>query len=209
MKGKICQETRNNLNKSGKRAVIRSSQLPDVCLQKSALTAATVSDIAHQAGMSQGNIYWYFSSKGEILKAILIDSFESMDNLVETVEKYPGSAFEKLIFFTDSFLDYGNKAGADIDLIISSLSNRGGIERVAKFGINLGEYGMNFHQSITNLIASAQAEGALEEGHDPSTLAMFFVSFFNGLTFMYREMANAVPNEILRAAVLRLLGAKS
>ena len=167
-----------------------------------------VSDIAKKAGMSQGNIYWYFSSKGEILKAILEEAFEAMEVLVAEVQNHPGSAFDKLVFFTDNFLEYGDKAGADIDLIISSLSNKGGLERVAKFGINLGEHGMNFHNAIAALIASAQVEGALEEGNDPSLLAMFFVSFFNGLTFMYREMADAVPNEVLRAAVLRLLGAK-
>ena len=167
-----------------------------------------VSDIAKKAGMSQGNIYWYFSSKGEILKAILEDSFGSMEILMEEVQKQPGSAFDKLLFFTDNFLDYGDEAGADVDLIISSLSNKGGLERLAKFGINLGEHGMKFHNAIASLIASAQAEGALEKGNDPSLLAMFFVSFFNGLIFMYREMADDVPNEVLKAAVLRLLGAK-
>ena len=30
-----------------------------------------VSDVARAAGMSQGNVYWYFSSKEELLKAVI------------------------------------------------------------------------------------------------------------------------------------------
>ena len=38
--------------------------------------AANVSDVAAQAGVSQGTIYWYFDSKDDLFMAALLSVFE-------------------------------------------------------------------------------------------------------------------------------------
>ncbi|HFD40111.1 MAG TPA: TetR/AcrR family transcriptional regulator [Anaerolineae bacterium] len=41
--------------------------------------AAKVSDVAAQAGVSQGTIYWYFDSKEDLLQGALLFFFENLD----------------------------------------------------------------------------------------------------------------------------------
>lgn len=40
--------------------------------------AANVSDVAAEAGVSQGTIYWYFESKDELLTAAIVSVFEEL-----------------------------------------------------------------------------------------------------------------------------------
>jgi AcrR family transcriptional regulator len=44
--------------------------------------------------MSQGNVYWYFSSKEELLKAVLADGFETLGALMQQAAIEAG-AFQK------------------------------------------------------------------------------------------------------------------
>jgi AcrR family transcriptional regulator len=41
--------------------------------------------------MSQGNVYWYFSSKEDLLKAVLADGFEALGSLIEGAANRLGS----------------------------------------------------------------------------------------------------------------------
>jgi AcrR family transcriptional regulator len=58
--------------------------------------ATNVSDVAAQAGVSQGTIYWYFDSKEELFNAALLSFFEDFSQeAFGTLEQYE-TAFEKL-----------------------------------------------------------------------------------------------------------------
>ncbi len=46
-------------------------------------------DIARAAGMSQGNLYWYFDSKEEVLKAILAEGFTALHGLTAEIAALP------------------------------------------------------------------------------------------------------------------------
>ena len=56
-----------------------------------------VSDVARAAGMSQGNVYWYFSSKEDLLKAVLADGFDRLGNILEEIAASSGSFSEKIV----------------------------------------------------------------------------------------------------------------
>jgi AcrR family transcriptional regulator len=167
----------------------------------------TVSDIAQQAGMSQGNIYWYFSSKKELLKVILEDAFEALGALFSEIEAYPGTGVEKLDFLLERYIAFGGEqGGAEITMIIFSLIAQGDPQELVDLGFDTAQIGSGYQQSLAAIIAQAQSEGGVMPGIDPNLLAMFFFSFFNGLVFTYPQEAGEVPNEVLREAVLRLLG---
>jgi TetR/AcrR family fatty acid metabolism transcriptional regulator len=79
-----------------------------------------ISDIARQACMSQGNVYWYFSSKEELLKAVLAEAFASLGSVMAQVAAGPGSARQKLDGLVDGLLDYAS-AGSEFTAIMLSL----------------------------------------------------------------------------------------
>jgi AcrR family transcriptional regulator len=170
----------------------------------------TVSDIARQAGMSQGNIYWYFSSKEQLLKVILEEAFEALDALFEEIAAFPGTGVERLNHLLERYIAFGqDQGGAELTIIISSLIARGDPQRLSDLGLDTAQIGAGFQRSLAAILAQAQSEGGIMPGIDPDLLAMFFFSFFNGLVFTYPREAEEVPDEVLQEAALRLLGGRN
>ena len=62
-----------------------------------------VSDIAKEANMSQGNVYWYFSSKEDVLKAVLSEGFGRIESLLADAASRPGDALSSLGTLLDQY----------------------------------------------------------------------------------------------------------
>jgi AcrR family transcriptional regulator len=166
--------------------------------------ACKVSDIAREAGMSQGNIYWYFPSKEEVLKAILAEGFEAVDAALETAASHPGTGLEKLNSAVEQYIVLGQD-GADFFTIFMSLLAHGGVPLLRALGFDTMQIGMGYHQRLADIIAQAQSEGSLED-IDPTILTMFFFSFFNGLIVTYDDVWLQLSPQLIQSAILRLLG---
>lgn len=167
----------------------------------------SVSDIALQAGMSQGNIYWYFSSKEEILKTILIEGFHVLGSAMAEAAANHGTGIEKLDAFLKSFNALmREEGGGEFVAIVMTLIGHGGAKRFAELGLSTHQIGAGYHQSLNAIIAQGQAEGTIMQGIDPYLLAAFFFSFINGLTLMYPGKWKNIPPDVIREAAFRLLG---
>ncbi|HSN23905.1 MAG TPA: TetR/AcrR family transcriptional regulator [Methylomicrobium sp.] len=166
-----------------------------------------VSDIARQAGMSQGNIYWYFSSKKELFKAVLAEGFEGLGRVMAEAAERPGTSIEKLDFFLDRFNTLmKEQGGEEFVSIIITLLGRGGVGRLEELGLSTHQIGVGYHQSLNAIFAQGQAEGVILPGIDPNLLSTFFFSFINGLMLMYPEEWKDISSELIRGVAFRLLG---
>lgn len=165
----------------------------------------TVSAVAAEAGMSQGNLYWYFPSKEALLQAVLAGGFESLATLAQEAAAGPGQAADKVAGLVEATIAFGREQGQFMTIFLSLMAH-GGPAFLASLGFDLRQIGFGYHQSLNALFAQAQAEGLATKAVDPNTLTMFFFGLFNGLTITYSEEWLAIPEEQLQAAVLRLLG---
>lgn len=166
-----------------------------------------VSDIARQAGMSQGNIYWYFSSKEELFKSVLAAGFETLGAVMAEAAARLGTGIEKLDFFLERFNALMQEQGGDeFVTIVITLIAQGGVKRLAELGLSTYQIGAGYHRSLNAIFAQGQAEGTFMPGIDPNLLSTFFFSFINGLMLMYPDEWKDIPHESIRSAVLRLLG---
>jgi AcrR family transcriptional regulator len=166
-----------------------------------------ISDIAHIAEMSQGNIYWYFSSKEEIYKAVLLEGFSALGKVMAEAAAHSGTALENLDFFLDGFFALMKEDGGDeFVAIIITLMSQGGVERMATFGLSTYEIGAGYHQSLNVIFAQGQAEGIFTQEIDANLMSTFFFSLINGLMLMYPDIWPDIPHPVIRAAVLRLVG---
>jgi AcrR family transcriptional regulator len=163
-----------------------------------------IADITRQTGMSQGNFYWYFSSKEDVLKAILEEGFARQAALLEEANALPGLAREKLDFLIDQYLALAGEQG-EFFTIMLSLVGHGGPELMKSLGFDLAEIGMSYHHSLSAIFTQAQAEGNLLPG-EPDLLVMFFFAFFNGMMITYGTEWSQLPGELIQRAVLRLVG---
>ncbi len=164
-----------------------------------------VTDIAKRANMSQGNIYWYFSSKEEMLKSILADGFETLGTLMRKAATSQTTADEKINLLIRQYTAFGRELG-DFTNIFLALLAQGGLERLRVLGFDTVQIGTGYHQSVSAILTQAQAEGFIRKDLDANMLTMFFFSFYNGMTMTYGKEWINLPIDEIYSAVLRLIG---
>jgi AcrR family transcriptional regulator len=166
-----------------------------------------VSDIARLANMSQGNVYWYFSSKEDLLKAVLSESFESLGNLLEEAASLPLTSLEKLDYLLEKYITYSREHGDFVRIFISLLGH-GGVSLMQELGFDTPQIGLRYHSAVSTILGQGQTEGVIKDDVDVNVLTIFYFSFFNGLLFTYGQDWLQIPDADIREAVLHLLGVK-
>lgn len=89
--------------------VERRKQIPESALavfSQKGFHASTLSDVAAHVGVSQGTIYWYFSSKEELFDAAIIAYLEGFGAEMAAVLENDGTASEKLRALAHSMDDF-------------------------------------------------------------------------------------------------------
>ncbi len=165
-----------------------------------------MSDIARQATMSQGNVYWYFSSKEELLKAVLADAFESLGAVMEQAAATPGDGLQKLDSLVDGLLAYA-RSSSEFNAILLSLYGTGGIQ-IAQLGFDMRQIGMRYTRALLSILGQAQSEGVIQAGLDPLALTMMFFGLFNGLSLVYGQEWLDLPPGTVKEGMFRLLGVR-
>lgn len=163
-----------------------------------------MAEIAHQAGMSPGNIYWYFPGKEDVLKAILEDFFATFEGMLVQVETSSGSALERLQRLVEGQLSILEQYGDRVTIFLSILGH-GGPALMKELGFDTVAIGMRFHQHLQPVLQAAIQEGVIPPA-EPNALAVFIFSFFNGMQITYGQDWKQIPAPMITQAVLRLLG---
>jgi len=167
-----------------------------------------IADVAKQAGMSQGSIYWYFASKEELLKAVLAEAFESLGAVMANAAATPGDARQKLERLLNGLLEYAQE-GSQFTSIMISLMGQTNEDMFARLGFEMDDIGLGYTQALLSILTQAQTEGIIPAEHDPLALTMMFFSLFNGLNLVYGQEWLSLPPEMLKAGMLRLLGVQN
>jgi len=164
-----------------------------------------IAEIAARASMSPGNIYWYFTSKEEILKAILEGLFQAYDQMLIQAATYPGSGLEKIRRLIELQILMLEDHGQHMNIFMSILGHDKPV-LMQKLGFDTVRIGLGFHQHIRSIFEAAIQEGVLPS-QPPDALAVLYFSFFNGLLITYgEEWKRMVSPDLITTAVLRLLG---
>lgn len=165
-----------------------------------------VSDIAKAADMSQGNVYWYFSGKEDLLKAILKDGFNAVEIMLTSVAAFTGSSVDKLDALFDESIALYDQQQHFMRLLVS-LMLHSGTKGVEGLGFDLPQIGAIFHAALRPVFAEAVQEGILEKA-DPDQLVMLYFSIFNGLLLTYGENWDLLAKEQLYRSTMGMLGKK-
>ncbi len=163
-----------------------------------------IADVARQAGMSPGNIYWHFSSKEEILKVIVGDFFEAYEQMLVEAETFPADSRQKLEHLIELQLALFRQLGANFSIYMSILGHGGGTF-LKTLGFDTRKIGKRYQTHLSRILKSAMAEGVIPP-QSPLVLSVFLFSFFNGLILTYGADWHKVPAPLITQAALRLLG---
>ncbi len=166
--------------------------------------ACKISDIAHAADMSQGNIYWYFASKEDLLKAVLTEGFNDLEKMTAQATEHPGSSMERLTYLIERTLNLYN-VQMEFFKILGFLMSHGGSTLLGELGFDMVEIGSRYHGNLIPLFEQARSEKLVADV-EPNLLIMFYFGFFNGLMLTYSAEWSDLPKESIRHAVIRLIG---
>jgi AcrR family transcriptional regulator len=161
-------------------------------------------DIARAGGMSQGNLYWYFDSKEDVLKTILAQGFTELHSLTAEIAALPGNGLEKIEALIERTWELYQRQ-SEFTTILGSLLAHGGAPFIKELGFDMLAIGTGFHLNLSAVFEQARAEGILPDV-EPNMLVVLYYAFLNGLVITYPDLWPTMDISFVREAVLRLLG---
>lgn len=151
-----------------------------------------MSDIAKAAGMSVGNLYWYYKGKDDVLKAVLQSGFEYHRLQLER--------FREADDFIDNYLKTCIEQKDFLMLLLSFVSSNG-FQYIRDLGYDITDIGYGFHEMLSSTFGFPEKLPEDELRYLPS----FFLSFFLGLTVSFGNELENIPPKYIRSAAYRLL----
>lgn len=164
------------------------------------LFATKIKDIAVSAGMAQGLIYHYYSSKEEIYVELILSALEKLNAAVLQLRKMPQSphikirmAIEEMLRTIESSEDFNQTCR-----LIAQATNSDEVPEEARQAI-AARRDIPYDE-IAHILAQGQQEGTVIEG-DPHELALIFWTTINGLAIYQatRPTRASMPNPRLIA----------
>jgi AcrR family transcriptional regulator len=140
----------------------------------------SIGDIAHKSQMSQGNVYWYFSSKEELLRAVLAVGFDKLDALVNEVMVSVGNSLQRLERFANGYLDFCIDH-SDFLTIKAGLLSHGGDAVLKELGLEIHQKDRYHREMLEGILLQAEQEGYLSPGSDLAATSEYFFALMDGL----------------------------
>jgi AcrR family transcriptional regulator len=175
------------------RQKIRSAALSQ--FSKKGLFAARIQDIAEEAGISQGLMYRYYTSKDEIFADLIEDALDKVSKASTDVQNLNISAREKLLLsFRELFktIETSENFRQTCRLISQAMNSAAIPEKARRI---LEEKRDLPYQAFARIMEQGQQENTFVDG-DPYDLAILFWSTVNGLAVYYatRELSRPLPD---------------
>lgn len=127
-------DKREQLREERRRQIVEAAM---TVFSKKGFHAANVSDVAAEAGVSQGTIYWYFDSKDELLKAALLHFFVDFGEITFEALEHCQTAAEKLQALGQSMELFAKDAEGLFTLFLSYWSSSSQREEAGRWWIDL------------------------------------------------------------------------
>ena len=166
------------------------------------LAATRIGDIAAEAGVSQGLVYHYFSTKEALFAEIVEGALRETARLTAAAAQQSGSAWQRLEYLCGQMLDGVRDEPEYVLVILQAFTSDAAPEQARKA---IADYGQRTFGDIVGLIAQGQVEGSMASGN-PVDLAIAFKACIQGLA-LARLHGNRDAAPPPRETILRLLRA--
>lgn len=186
MKGRILGRNKelNELMKDKRKIQVLDSALKLFAIK--GLAATKISDIAKDAGFSQGLVYHYFKSKNEIFTALIKNAFNSLIEACMLLDNMEMEPLDKIAFAYEELIKgwMKDKGTTRNHLLIANASISDSIPAEAQQVIN-ESYKVPY-DILQKIIEAGQKDGSIAK-NSSKELAMMFWSTINGLA-IYRAV---------------------
>ena len=163
--------------------------------------ATNVSDVAAQAGVSQGTIYWYFDSKDELFQAAILFAFTNFGEGALAPLMECTTATDKLLALARSMEDFADVAEGLFMLFLGYWASSDRREESAMLWIDLLEQYKDF---VVAVIEEGIGSGEFKPV-DAESLAWALLAAYDGLAAYVAFVPDMDLKRVNRAFVETLL----
>lgn len=156
---------------------------------------ATMAEIAEEANVGKGTLYWYFSSKEELFSGIIEQMIQTINLELRSVLEANEQPFpDLLLVFTTVFLDYSHKKRQLSRIFMSAPLG---------FSDELRERMLNWHCEFFQINTELIQQGLQEGFFQPPLEVERVVTAFTGLLFAFggRQFMEENGNQVEAEAV--------
>ncbi|MGK4004069.1 TetR family transcriptional regulator [Sorangium sp. So ce1036] len=176
------------MRRTKEEAAATREQILDAALlvfSRKGYAAATLQDVAAEAGLTRGAVYWHFKGKAELYTALLGERLARANAVFsEALSSTPSplEALERLLTRSLEYLeeDPEYRAVLSLSLFKTELSP----ELAAGFEQKVSSV-RRLVAVVSDLVRKGIAAGEIERGVDPRAAALAAVSLMNGATALF------------------------
>jgi len=156
--------------------------------------ATSIGMLATRLGLSKSAIYHHVASKDELLALALDEALDGLEGVLRSPEATDGPAASRLAAVLRGAVHVLAERKPYVTLLLRVRGNTE-VERAALARRRA------FDRAVADLVAEAQAEGALRTDADPVVVARLLFGTINSLTEWY-DPAGPVPPDTLADVIL-------
>lgn len=159
---------------------------------KQGFHSVSVSQIAKEAGVSKGLIYNYFSSKEELLEAVMIDLMHVKQDLMEEAMKFD-KPLDELRFFLDQYFAFVENKLSLMKMILPLAMQEEPIAIVRRL----------FQGQIDGFVAHTRSMFEALGYQDPEAEVWTLNALLNGITLGLITMSGDYPFDLIKSHVYK------
>ncbi|MBN2651869.1 MAG: TetR/AcrR family transcriptional regulator [Spirochaetales bacterium] len=161
-----------------------------------------IQDVAEAAGMSTGNIYWYFKGKEDLLQAVLKEGLEAQSVMLEKLKSlsqdnnFYDACVEEYYTFLKEFEHF-------ILIIISVVSNLDD-QSFVKYGFDVKSLSQAYQKNFAE-VKKLFVSGIKSKAKDAELSAVLVFAFFSGLIVDINSNWQEIPYDVIKKSVANLI----
>lgn len=170
----------------GEKTAARILEVTTRLLVNKGYHGTSIADITDAANVTKGALYCHFSSKSELLLA-LIGKFERefLDQLIATVNDVQGDAWAKLnrfVSFASDFAERNRHLCLLLTIISAELHGSG-----SEFETHLSRLYSKYARFLARLVEEGKLQGVFGADVDTQTMAYVIIAFHDGILLQWQR----------------------
>ena len=156
-----------------------------------------VSDVAAEAGVSQGTIYWYFESKDELFNATVLEYFAALAQETRSVLAESASASEKLRVLGEAMGGFAVDASGLLVMFLGYMAALPDRAQAASFWLDLL---LEYKDALVGIVEEGKRNGEFRDV-DAESLVWAVMSAYDGLALYLSLMPDIDTVRVSRTFV--------
>lgn len=154
---------------------------------------AVVEEIAQRAGVAKGTIFFYFKTKENLFKEIMLSLIEEVSQAIEEIEYYQISPIQKLKIIYEKYIDFNiknMKLFQSIRKVLSETEPK--VEEIKQKLLSISQKILPIIEDLQRDDLIKKIASELDINEIVSSMLLMYASAVSSMVFFYPEKLSAI-----------------